>query len=88
MSQMTYIDGNKGKLLYRGISVGYLFDNYDYEDVLHLLIWKKFPTPETRRQFRARIAKEMTPDAPVIRTIRGFGHNNEAYLMVAAGLCC
>jgi citrate synthase len=87
MSQMTYIDGNKGKLLYRGISVGYLFDNYDYEDVLHLLIWKEFPTPETRRQFRARIAQEMTPDASIIRTIRGFGHNTEAYLMVAAGLC-
>jgi citrate synthase len=39
MSQMTYIDGNKGKLLYRRIPVGYIFDNYDYEDVLHLLIW-------------------------------------------------
>jgi citrate synthase len=58
MSQMTYIDSNKSKLLYRGISIGRLFDNYDYEDVLHLLIWKEFPTPEKRRQFRARIAKK------------------------------
>jgi hypothetical protein len=29
----------------------------------------------------------MTPDASVVQTIRGFSHNTEAYLMVAAGLC-
>jgi citrate synthase len=47
-SQTTRIDGNKGELSYRGYPVGYLFENYSYEEVVHLLIWKTFPTPEQK----------------------------------------
>jgi citrate synthase len=84
---MTYIDGNKGELFYRDYPVGHLFDNYDYEEVLHLLIWKSLPTPEQKRRFRINVAREMVPDISVVRTIEDFSPTAEAYLMVAAGLC-
>jgi citrate synthase len=85
-SQTTRIDGNKGELSYRGYSVGYLFENHSYEEVFHLLIWKTFPTPEQKRQLRVNIAKEMKPDASVVRVIQAFSPNAETYLMIASGL--
>jgi citrate synthase len=84
---MTCIDGNKGELSYRGYPVGHLFEKHDYEEVLHLLIWKNFPTPEQKRLFRMNMAREMVPDSSVIHTIEEFGPDAEAYLMIAAGLC-
>jgi citrate synthase len=66
--------------------VGYLFENHSYEDVVHLLIRKTFPTPEQKRQFRINVAKEMKPDTSVVRVIEAFNHDAETYLMIAAGL--
>lgn len=85
-SQMTHIDGNKGTLQFRGYPVGYLFENHDYEEVCHLLIWGNLPTPEQKRQFRANMAKEMVPDPSVMRAVRAFDPAAPAYLIISAGL--
>lgn len=86
LSEITHIDGNKGKLQYRGYPVGYLFENHDYEEVCHLLIWGNLPTPEQKRQFRANMAKEMVPDPSVNRAVRAFAPEAPAFLIISAGL--
>jgi hypothetical protein len=71
-SQITHIDGNKGTLSYRGYTVGYLFENHDYEEVSYLLIFGELPTREQKYDFRARLAAAMIPDPSVMRAVRAF----------------
>ncbi|KAL8924714.1 MAG: hypothetical protein Q9208_003904 [Pyrenodesmia sp. 3 TL-2023] len=85
-SQMTHIDGNKGTLAYRSYPVGYLFENHDYEEVSHLLIFGTLPGSEQKRQFRARIAREMVPDPSVLRAVHAFDPAAPAFLIISAGL--
>lgn len=85
-SQMTHIDGNKGTLAYRSYPIGYLFENHDYEEVSHLLIFGTLPNSEQKRQFRASIAREMVPDPSVMRAIRAFDPAAPAFLIISAGL--
>lgn len=85
-SKMTHIDGNKGTLQFRGYPIGYLFENHDYEEVAHLLIWGNLPTPEQKRTFRANMAKEMVPDPSVMRAVRSFAPEAPAFLTISAGL--
>ncbi|KAF2197442.1 citrate synthase [Delitschia confertaspora ATCC 74209] len=85
-SQITYIDGNRGTLQYRQYSIGYLFTHHDYEDVVHLLVWGKLPTPDQKLKFRARLAEQMVPDKSVISVVQAFSPDAPAFLMIAAGL--
>lgn len=85
-SQMTHVDGNKGTLAYRSYPVGYLFEKHDYEEVSHLLIFGTLPGSEQKRQFRARIAREMVPDPSVLRAVDAFDPAAPAFLIISAGL--
>jgi citrate synthase len=85
-SQMTHIDGNKGTLAYRGLPVGYCFENHDYEEVCHLLVFGNLPTPEEKRKFRINMAREMVPDPSVMRAVRAFAPEAPAFLTISAGL--
>lgn len=85
-SQMTHIDGNKGTLAYRSYPIGYLFENHDYEEVSHLLIFGALPSSEQKRQFRASVAREMVPDPSVMRAVRAFDPAAPAFLIISAGL--
>jgi citrate synthase len=85
-SQITHIDGNKGTLSYRGYTVGYLFENHDYEEVSYLLIFGELPTREQKYDFRARLAAAMIPDPSVMRAVRAFDSAAPSYLIISAGL--
>jgi len=81
-----YSDGKRGTLQFRQFDIGYLFANYDYEDVVYLLVWGCLPTPALKAKSRARIAKQMSPHSSVKRTIQAFDIKAPAFLIVAAGL--
>jgi citrate synthase len=85
-SQMTHIDGNKGTLAYRSYSVGYVFQNHDYEEVSHLLIFGSLPSHEQKLRFRANMAKAMAPEASVMHAIQAFDPAAPAFLVISAGL--
>ena len=54
-STITYIDGGKGILLYRGYSIDDLAENADFMDVAHLLLYGEMPNAEEKRDFLARV---------------------------------
>jgi len=56
-SAITYINGNKGQLLYRGYPVDKLAENYEYIDICYLLLNKKLPNKNEKNDFAKEIIK-------------------------------
>ena len=56
-SAITYIDGLKGELMYRGYDIAYLAENKTFLDVAYLLLNKELPTNEQCRGFKDELKK-------------------------------
>lgn len=54
-SSISYIDGHKGLLEYRGISIGELATNSTFLETTYLLIWGQLPTPTELEDFENEI---------------------------------
>ena len=57
-SAITYIDGLKGELMYRGYDIAYLAENKTFLDVAYLLLNKELPTSEQYASFKDELKKE------------------------------
>ena len=69
-SEICFIDGEKGELIYRGYDIAELTEA-TYEEVVHLLWEGELPTRAQLEAFRATIAKDFAiPDA-VVDLMRG-----------------
>jgi len=75
-SELSDIDGDAGRLVYRGYAIEDLARQASYEAVLYLLWHGELPTREELTEFRASMAAERAVDDRVIEAIR---------LLVAAG---
>ncbi|RFU23813.1 hypothetical protein B7463_g12525, partial [Scytalidium lignicola] len=66
-SGLTYIDGKKGILLFRGHSIEELWDR-DFEEILHLTLWSRLPNAEEKEKLRLALAREMAavPEAVIV----------------------
>lgn len=71
-SSITLIDGKRGYIQYRNYSIDELFQHHDYEEVIHLLIWGKLPTPAQKKTLRRKLAAGMKPNQRVIDVIQSF----------------
>src|SRR5215470_3476611 len=56
-SSITYIDGDKGELLYRGYPIEELAVKCDYLEVCHLLLYGDLPTSAQKTEFTGRVIK-------------------------------
>jgi citrate synthase len=56
-SAITYIDGDKGELFYRGYDISYLATQKSYLDVCYLLLNEELPTPEELSDFDQELRK-------------------------------
>jgi citrate synthase len=56
-SNITYIDGAKGILRYRGYPIEQLAEHSTYKEVAYLLIYGELPTPEQLSDWRQRIMR-------------------------------
>jgi citrate synthase len=54
-SAITYIDGDKGELLYRGYPIEQLAKNCNFLETCYLLLYGNLPTPEKREDFVKRV---------------------------------
>jgi citrate synthase len=68
-SDLSYIDGSVGKLVYRGYAIEDLAREASYEEVLYLLWHGELPTREELTEFEARLAEERHVDDDVLETI-------------------
>jgi citrate synthase len=51
-------DHEKGLLLFRGYTLEQLWDS-DFEDMLHLLVWRSYPTASQKKELSRKLAGEM-----------------------------
>jgi citrate synthase len=56
-SRITYIDGTKGKLMYRGYDISYLATQKSFLDTVYLLLHKELPSREEFTLFKDEILK-------------------------------
>src|ERR1700758_5453220 len=56
-SQITYIDGDEGVLLYRGYPIDQLAEQGDFLETCYLLLYGELPTPEQKKDFDYRITR-------------------------------
>lgn len=71
-SSITYIDGDKGILRYRGYDIADLADNSDYLDVVHLLLYGDLPNQTEKASFVKDITYHTMVHEQINFMLRGF----------------
>jgi len=71
-SEITYIDGEKGLLLYRGYPIQQLADKSDFMEVAYLLLYGNLPTSTQKDVFVQTINNHTLVHEQVIAFYRGF----------------
>jgi citrate synthase len=71
-SKITYIDGDKGELFYRGYPIEELAEHSDFMEVSYLLLKGELPTPEQKRKFEWDIAHHTMVHEQLTRFYSGF----------------
>ena len=71
-SAVTFLDGEKGILRYRGYSIEELADKSDFLEVIYLLIFGELPSKKEKQQFHRDIQKKSLVDEDVKKILDGF----------------
>ena len=71
-SSITYIDGDKGELLYRGYPIEQLAVNCDFLETCHLLLYGELPNVEQKSSFVNRVTHHTMVNEQMHFFLRGF----------------
>ncbi len=71
-SAITYIDGDKGELLYRGYPIAQLAEKCDYLDTCYLLLKGELPDPKQREDFHKLVTNHTMVNEQMQFFLRGF----------------
>src|SRR5690606_6802975 len=71
-SEITFLDGEKGILRYRGYSIEELAEKADFLEVCYLLIFRNLPTKEQLQKCYSDIKKESTVAQDMKKILDGF----------------
>ena len=71
-STICVVDGQKGKLYYRGYSVQDLAEHSNFEEVTYLLLYDKLPTSEEMALFSKKMRKSRALSEPILAMIHAF----------------
>ena len=71
-SAITYIDGDKGELLYRGYPIEELAVNCDYLETCHLLLYGNPPNPSQKQAFEKMVTNHTMVNEQMQFFLRGF----------------
>jgi citrate synthase len=71
-SAITYIDGDKGELLYRGYPIEQLATQCDFLETCHLLLYGELPDAEGKKQFTKRVTMHTMVNEQMQFFLRGF----------------
>ena len=84
-STITYIDGDKGELLYRGYPIEELATKCDFMEVCHLLLYGELPTPAQKKEFSGRVTKHTMVNEQMQAFLSGFRRDSHP-MAVMTGL--
>lgn len=71
-SSITYIDGDKGLLYYRGYPIEQLAEHCDFMEVAYLLIYGELPDAEEKKHFSETIATHTMVHDQLTNIFRGY----------------
>jgi citrate synthase len=71
-SAITYIDGDKGELLYRGYPIEQIAENCDFLDTCYLLLRSELPTDTQRKDFHKLVTMHTMVNEQMQFFLRGF----------------
>ena len=71
-SKITYIDGDKGELLYRGYPIEQLADKSDFTEVCYLLLYGELPSRDQKDTFVRAITHHTMVHEQLTRFFSGF----------------
>jgi citrate synthase len=71
-SAITYIDGDKGELLYRGYPIEELATRCDFMETCYLLLYGELPTPAQKEDFVSRVTNHTMVNEQMHFFMRGF----------------
>jgi citrate synthase len=71
-SEITYIDGDEGVLLYRGYPIEQLAEHGSFLETCYLLLYGELPTAEQSTDFNARIQRHTMVHEQMSRFFQGF----------------
>lgn len=72
VSAITYIDGNKGELLYRGYPIEQLATHCDFLEVAYLLLYGELPNEKQKSEFNQIITRHTMLHEQIHFFLRGF----------------
>ncbi|MCC7486908.1 MAG: citrate (Si)-synthase [Burkholderiales bacterium] len=85
-SQITYIDGDRGILLYRGYPIEQLAEHCDFLEVAYLILYGQLPNRQQKAEFDGIIAHHTMVHEQLARFFQGF--RRDAHPMaVLCGVC-
>src|SRR4030088_2909010 len=71
-SQITYIDGDEGTLLYRGYPIDQLAEHGDFLETCYLLLYGDLPTSAQKHDFDYRVTRHTMVHEQMARFFQGF----------------
>ena len=83
-SKITYIDGEKGVLMYRGYPVEQLADKSNFIEVAYLLLYGELPTTDQLTQFTESISRHTMLNEGMLRFFNGFRYDAHPMAVLSA----
>ena len=83
-SDITFIDGDQGVLLYRGYPIEQLAEQSSFIEVCYLLLYGELPTAEQLESFNDSITKHTMVNESVKNFFNGFHYNAHPMAMLTA----
>ncbi|WP_406672781.1 citrate/2-methylcitrate synthase, partial [Natronospira sp.] len=81
-SAITYIDGEKGQLLYRGYPIEQLAEQSSFLEVSYLLMYGELPSRETLEGFKQSILYHTMLNESLLRFFNGFHYDAHPMAMM------
>ena len=85
-SSITFIDGDKGILRYRGYDISDLAEKSNFLETCYLLIYGDLPTPERLQEFNNKIAASAELTQEVVETLRSLPKTTHPMAALACGI--
>ena len=75
-SHITFIDGEKGILRYRGYPIEQLAESSNFLEVAHLIIYGELPNLSQQREFSAKVLRQASIHESMRHLFEGFPNNS------------
>jgi citrate synthase len=83
-SEITFIDGNKGLLMYRGYPVEQLADKSSFIEVAFLILYGELPTADQLAEFSESIGRHTMLNEGMLRFFNGFRYDAHPMAVLSA----